>query len=60
MIRGLVEKSDTIVTLRLPKRMKDRLLAAAAVNNRSLTDFVLTNAQTEAEKVLASKPRAAA
>jgi uncharacterized protein (DUF1778 family) len=56
MIRVKSEKSDAIVTLRLPRQMKDRLLEAAAVNNRSLTDFVLSNAQTAAEKVLAAEP----
>jgi len=52
MIRAQIEKSDAIVTLRLPRRMKDRLFEAAHVNNRSLTDFVLVHAQAAADRVL--------
>ena len=59
MIRVKSEKSDAIVTLRLPRQMKVRLLAAAEANNRSLTDFMLSNAQTAAEKVLAAEQMAA-
>jgi uncharacterized protein (DUF1778 family) len=60
MIRVKSEKSDAVVTLRLPSPMKLRLQRAADANNRSLTDFLLSNAQTAADRVLAMELGAAA
>ena len=59
MIRVKADKSDAVVTLRLPALLKVRLQRAAEVNNRSLTDFVLSHAQTAADSVLAVEQAAA-
>ena len=59
MIRVNSERSDKVMTLRLPSEMKQCLVRAAHANNKTLTDFVLDHAWVAADRVLAQHQEAA-
>jgi len=60
MIRVKSDASDTVVTLRCSTSLKRKLQDAATANKSTLTEFVLSNAETAAERVLAAQEQMAA
>src|SRR5215469_12743524 len=55
MIRDFSEKSDQMVTVRPPSRMKTGLEDAAKADGKSLTAFLLVHGQAAADRVLAPR-----